>query len=189
MHAHCIEKSFIAFSFTAAFPLFFLDANRYEVRRYAWLITTCAGFSSLLLSDSRPDLTGILDKVTVAALSISSVPHFHQLMLDSPWVGYSTLPPLFVASYLGATTAVNSEMHWQLRAILHMIVIMVPYLNHLSLIQPKIETKEGQVNDSGSAKNFQLNSAGTQVMTSPSTSESATKKSGKRKGKKKKRKD
>ena len=180
MDPNCIEKAVIAFSFVAAIPLFFLDANRYELRRYAWLIAICSGFSSLLFPESKSDVTGVLDKITVAALSISSVPHFHQLMTDSPWVGYSTIPLLFVASYLSATAEVGSEQHWQLRAFLHMTVIMVPYLNHLPSERPKTGTQETIVNLAGSATDPQAN---------PTTTSASKSTANKRKGKKKNRKD
>lgn len=126
-----IEKLVIAFSLLAAFPLFFLDKELFGHRRFAWLVAMCTGSVPPLVLDPADELTDLLDKVTMAALCVAFVPHFLKLTKDSPWLGFSTVPPIFLVVHLSVSTPVNSQAYWRLRAFLHMTVFILPYLNHL----------------------------------------------------------
>ncbi len=131
MFTYGVEKSIIAASLLAAFPLFLLDKNLHGSRRFAWLVAMISGSVTLLFLNPMDNLIALLDKVTMAAISISSVPHFLRLIKDSPWFGLSTIPPIFVVIHMSLNTQVDSEAYWRLRAFLHMAVFIIPYLNHL----------------------------------------------------------
>lgn len=140
-----IEKCVILVSLLLAFPLFFLDKTLFGPRRFAWLIAMCTGLTTLMFLDPTDPTAQFLDKVTMAAVSVVSVPHFMQLIKESPWFGYATIPPIFLVVHLSVTTTVNdSESFWKLRAYLHMAVFILPYLNHLPAGEPakQEETEE-----------------------------------------------
>lgn len=145
MVSYWIEKFVVAASLLAALPLFYLDKHLHGPRRFSWLVAMCSGLATLLFLSPTTDLAVLLDKITTAAISVSSVPHFVRLIKDSPWFGFSTIPPIIVVIYLSLSTPVDSEAYWRLRAFLHMAVFIIPYLNHLptetSSVQ-EIEKKE-----------------------------------------------
>eukprot|EP00339_Tiarina_fusa_P004564 CAMPEP_0117010878 /NCGR_PEP_ID=MMETSP0472-20121206/9477_1 /TAXON_ID=693140 ORGANISM="Tiarina fusus, Strain LIS" /NCGR_SAMPLE_ID=MMETSP0472 /ASSEMBLY_ACC=CAM_ASM_000603 /LENGTH=111 /DNA_ID=CAMNT_0004713525 /DNA_START=263 /DNA_END=598 /DNA_ORIENTATION=+ len=66
----------------------------------------------------------------MAAVSITIVPHFLELMNDNFWLGIGVVPPFFLVVHLSLETTVDSIDFWKLRAFLHM-GLFLPYLNHL----------------------------------------------------------
>lgn len=136
MSSYLIEKSVIGASLLAGFPLFLLDKDLFPSRRFGWLVASCAGLASLLFVGATnetddPELSILLDKVTVAAICVTAIPHFIQLIKDSLWVGIAVVPPIFLVIHLSTTTPVGSEAYWRLRCFLHMAIFFIPYLNHL----------------------------------------------------------
>ena len=135
MSSFLLEKAVIGVSLASGFPLFFLDKDLFAARRFGWLLASTCGFVSLIFGDSilkdDPELSTLLDKVTVAAICVSAIPHFNKLISDSLWTGLATMAPLFVVIYLSTSTPVGSEAYWRLRGFLHLTIFIVPYLNHL----------------------------------------------------------
>jgi hypothetical protein len=135
-----IEKTVIVVSLLAAFPLFFLDKEVLGLRRFAWLVAFCTGLTVQLFLDPTDELVDTLDKITMACISVTIVPHLVQFIQDNPWLGMSTMPPFFIVIYLSVQTTVNSEEYWRLRAFLHMAIFILPYLNHLPDDEPPKST-------------------------------------------------
>jgi hypothetical protein len=182
MSSFWAEKLIIATSLLAAFPLFFLDKELFGHRRFAWLVAMCTGLVTLFIVDPVDELADMLDKVTMAALCVTSVPHFLQLIKDSPWFGYSTIPPIFLVIHMSVETAVNSETYWRLRAFLHMAVFIIPYLNHLP--SPP-EEKKGETGGGEETEQVETTEAVTTTKSSSSKSNKTAKHKGGVKSKKK----
>lgn len=171
MSSQWVEKTVIFVSLLAAFPLFFLDKAMLGYRRFAWLVAMCTGLASHIFLDPTDPTSELLDKVTMAAISVTSVPHLLQLIKDSPWFGFATIPPIFVVVHLSISTTVNSEAYWRLRAFLHMAVFILPYLNHL----PEEPKKEGDGEEMTEAEKDNIKSESKETVSTKSSSSSPTK--------------
>lgn len=125
------EKLVIFASLLAALPLFFLDQEVLGLRRFAWLVAMICGLAVNLALGPNDEMGQVLDKVTIAAVCVTWVPHFMLLIKDSYWFGVATVPPLFVVVHLSTATPVESEDFWRIRAFLHIAMFILPYLNHL----------------------------------------------------------
>jgi hypothetical protein len=132
------EKSIICLALVCSFPLFFLDKEFLGFRRFAWLVAFCTGLCVTLILDPNEELAQVLDKVTMAAVSITLVPHLSQLVKDNFWLGIGVVPPFFLVVHLSLETRVDSIDFWKLRCFLHM-ALFLPYLNHLNKDPPPTE--------------------------------------------------
>jgi len=140
MSSFLLEKAVIGVSLASGIPLFFLDKDLFAARRFGWLLASACGFVSLIFGGSMlsddPELSTLLDKVTVAAICVSAIPHFNKLISESLWLGVAIMPPIFLVTYLSTSTPVGGEAYWRLRGFLHMTIFIVPYLNHLPSEKP-----------------------------------------------------
>jgi hypothetical protein len=148
MSSFLIEKSVIAVSLLVGYPLFFLDKELFGNRRFGWLLASTCGLVSLIFvgagnETNDPDLSTLLDKITVATVCVSAIPHINKLIKESPWLGLSMIPPIFIVINLSTSTSVGSEAYWRLRCFMHATVFFMPYQNHL----PSDKTPEEKQND------------------------------------------
>jgi hypothetical protein len=124
------EKSFICLALLATFPLFFFDKEILGLRRFAWLITFCTGLCVTLILNPHEELAQALDKVTMAAVSITIVPHFMALVKENVLLGIGFMAPFYMVVHMSLETRIGTIDYWKLRAFMH-LALFLPYFNHL----------------------------------------------------------
>jgi hypothetical protein len=175
-----MEKLVIATSLLLAFPLFFLDNELFGHRRFAWLVAMWTGLATLFFLEPGDEMADLLDKFTMAALSVTAVPHFMRLIKDSPLLGFSTILPIFVIIHLSVETPVGSEAYWRFRAFLHLAVFINPYLNHLPSPPPEEKEATGEELEKDATTEGKV-----EAVTTTATKSSKSNKTAKHKNKKK----
>jgi hypothetical protein len=132
----------------AGLPLVILDQELLGFRRYVWLGASIAGLFNLALVDPTSWISGEIDKVCLALLSVSLVPHFVRFVKDQQWMALGVIPPFIMVIHTSMSTTIdaeNIEQYWQVRAFLHVFSYILPYLNHL----PSSTEPTGQVASEG----------------------------------------
>ena len=130
-----LEKAIITLAWFCTFPLLFLDQEILGFRRYLWIVAAGCGLFVTLILEPTDEYADLLDKITMACVSITIVPHFIVLVRNDFWMGICVVPPFFLVVHLSLGTTINSIDYWKLRSFLHM-GLFLPYLNHLPSSSP-----------------------------------------------------
>ena len=130
-----MELTVIYGSIFALLPLFFIDQDLIGIRRVGWI---GAFITQVIFYSEMPPTNDLMERLTIACLIFSLVPHVTLALRKSLLMALAVLPPIGMAIYINLSQPDRSSPeYWQSRAFLSSTIVLLPYLNHLDRQQSR----------------------------------------------------